>query len=88
MCGGGYATEAAKALVNDLFINHNAHRVIAMCNPVNVTSWKLLERLGMRRAGYLVKNIWFFKDHNDNPIWQDTYEYAVLKDEWKQTKAE
>lgn len=82
----GYATEAAKGLVNDLFIHHNAHRVIAMCNPLNTASWKLLERLGMRREGCLMKNIWFFKDENDNPIWQDTYEYAVLKDEWLQTQ--
>lgn len=82
----GYATEAAKALVNDLFVRCNAHRVVAMCNPLNITSWKLLERLGMRREGCLVKNIWFFKDDNGNPLWQDTYEYAVLKEEWQGTK--
>ncbi len=84
----GYATEAAKALVDDLFTHHNAHRVIAMCNPLNVTSWKLLERLGMRREGILIKNIWFKKDKNNNPIWQDTYEYAILKEEWQQAKQE
>lgn len=82
--GKGYATEAARALVDDLFLHHKAHRVIAMCNPLNVSSWKLLERLGMRREGHLVKNIWFFKDENDAPIWQDTYEYALLEEEWRE----
>lgn len=36
----------------------------------------------MRREGHLVKNIWFSKDENGSPIWQDTYEYAILKSEW------
>ncbi|MGF7144489.1 RimJ/RimL family protein N-acetyltransferase [Anaerotaenia torta] len=84
--GNGYATEAAKALIEDSFENHDAHRVVAMCNPLNTASWKLLERLGLRREGYLKKNIWFFKDENDSPIWQDTYEYAVLKEEWQRQR--
>lgn len=80
--GNGFATEAITALIKNLFENQNAYRIIAMCNPLNTKSWKLLERLGMRREGHLIKNIWFFKDENDNPIWQDTYEYAILKEEW------
>ncbi len=84
--GNGYAAEAAKALIGDVFENHNARRVVAMCNPLNMASWKLLERLGLRREGHLIKNIWFFKDEKDNPIWQDTYEYAVLKEEWQRRR--
>lgn len=81
--GKGYATEASYALVNDVFLNKNARRVIAMCNPLNEKSWKLLERLGMRKEGHLVKNIYFKKDNNNQPIWADTYEYGILKEEWK-----
>lgn len=84
--GNGFATEAASALINDLFVHHNAHRIIAFCNPLNVASWKLLERLHMRREGHLVKNTWFFKDKNGNPIWQDTYEYGIIKEEWQSIK--
>lgn len=84
--GKGYATEAAKALIENLFINGTARRIIAMCNPINVSSWKLLERLNMRREGHLLQNIWFFKDDNEQPIWQDTYEYAILKEEWQGIK--
>lgn len=84
--GKGYATEATKALIETLFTNGTARRIVAMCNPVNIPSWKLLERLNMRREGHRIKNVWFFKDQNENPIWKDTYEYAILKEEWQQTK--
>ena len=78
----GYATEAARALLNDVYRNHNARRVVAMCNPLNQSSWKLLERLKFRREGHLLKNIYFKKNQNDEPLWADTYEYAMLCDEW------
>lgn len=81
--GKGYATEAAMALVDDLFAHNMAWRVVALCDPLNVASWKLLERLNMRREGHLIKNVWFFKDENDEPIWKDSYEYAILKEEWQ-----
>lgn len=80
--GKCYATEAARALVNDVFRKNNAHRVIAMCNPLNTPSWKLLERLGMRREGHLCQNIYFKRDENNQPIWLDTFEYAILASEW------
>lgn len=81
--GKGYATEAAKTLTDNAFKERNARRVIAMCNPLNAPSWKLLERLGLRREGHLIKNIYFKKDDKDNPIWADTYEYGILASEWK-----
>ncbi|MCL1806123.1 MAG: GNAT family N-acetyltransferase [Oscillospiraceae bacterium] len=78
----GYATEAARAVLDDVFRNQNARRVIAMCNPLNMPSWRLLERLGLRREGHLIKNIYFKKDQAGNPIWLDTYEYGLLAEEW------
>lgn len=45
-------------------------------------TWRLLERLKMRREGVLKKNIYFKTDEDNNPIWADTYEYAILSDEW------
>lgn len=59
-----------------------ARSVIAVCNPLNSYSWKLLERLGMRREGTLLQNIYFKTDQEGNPIWCDTYEYGILKEEW------
>lgn len=54
-----------------------------MCNPQNQSSWKLLERLGFRREGTLIRNIYFFCDEAGEPLWQDTYEYGMLKEEWR-----
>ncbi|MDF2907222.1 MAG: family N-acetyltransferase [Herbinix sp.] len=81
--GSGYATEGAREVLRDAFDNLGARRVIAMCDPENVASWKLLERLGMRREGHLLKNVYFKKDKTGSPIWKDTYEYAILEDEWR-----
>ncbi|MBE6054852.1 MAG: GNAT family N-acetyltransferase [Clostridium sartagoforme] len=81
--GNGYATEALKALIKYAFEELGVRRIIAMCDPKNHNSWKLLERVGMRREGTLLQNVYFFTDENNNPIWKDTYEYAMLKDEYK-----
>lgn len=81
--GQGYAIEAAFALLDYAFVTLGVHRVNAECNPENVRSWKLMERLGMRREGEFKQNVFFKHDAEGNPIWQDTYEYAILCDEWK-----
>ena len=80
--GKGYATEAAACLMDHAFGRLGARRVTAMCNPLNTASWRLMERLGMRREGHLIQNIWFKRDERGEPIWSDTYEYAILADEW------
>lgn len=80
--GKGYAAESCRAIIDYGFRELNARRVVAMCNPENTRSWRLLERLGMRREGHLVKNIYFKRDEQGEPIWNDTYEYAILAEEW------
>ncbi|MHB1154439.1 MAG: GNAT family N-acetyltransferase [Eubacteriales bacterium] len=79
----GYAAESAKALIDYAFTELGARRIIAMCSPLNSSSWKLLERLHMRREGHLLQNIYFKKDENNQPVWLDTYEYAILRNEWQ-----
>ncbi|MCX7709732.1 MAG: GNAT family N-acetyltransferase [Clostridia bacterium] len=80
--GKGYAAESCRKMVEYAFEQLNARRIVAMCNPENAASWKLLERLKMRREGHLRKNIYFKRDRHGNPIWADTYEYAILAEEW------
>nr|WP_300147647.1 GNAT family N-acetyltransferase [Propionicimonas sp.] len=80
--GRGYATEAAAGLVSWCFEHQGAHRVEARCDPVNAASWRLLERLGCRREGHLLQNASFVDDAAGNPVWKDTYLYAVLAAEW------
>lgn len=81
--GQGYATESAKALLEYAFTNLGARRVIAHCSPQNEPSWKLLERLKMRREGLFLQNVYFKRNHDDEPIWLDSYQYAILKTEWR-----
>ncbi|MGG0822564.1 GNAT family N-acetyltransferase [Paenibacillus turicensis] len=81
--GQGYATESAKALLEYAFTNLGARRILAHCSPKNDSSWKLLERLQMRREGLFLQNVYFKKDHNNEPIWLDSYQYAILKTEWR-----
>jgi RimJ/RimL family protein N-acetyltransferase len=53
-----------------------------LCNPENADSWRLLERLGMRREGFFRKKAFFRTDEAGNPLWHDAYEYAVLEESW------
>ena len=77
--GHGYATEAAKAVIEDAFANSKVCRIVAMLDPQNAASWRLCERLGMKREGHFIRNNYFFKDENGEPVWKDTYRYAILK---------
>lgn len=79
----GYATEAATALLNYAFGTLDIHRVVAMCNPENKASWRLMKRLRMRREGHFKQCAYFKNDPiTGEPLWHDAYQYAVLKDEW------
>lgn len=80
--GKGYASEASKELQKYIFYELEAHRIIANCNVKNDNSWKLLERLNMRREGHFRKVAFFKMDSNKNPIWHDSYLYAILKEEF------
>lgn len=80
--GMGYATEACRALLSHAFRDLGARRVVAMCDPLNSASWRLLERLGMRREAHKLQTVFFRRDEVGRPIWKDTYEYAMLAGEW------
>ena len=49
-----------------------------MCFAANEPSWRLMERVGMRREAHNVKDS-LHRDHG----WQDGYVYALLADEWR-----
>lgn len=80
--GQGYAAESCEALIRQAFAC-GTHRIYAECDPLNTTSWHLLERLGFRREGHLLQNVSFWKDEEDRPIWKDTFVYAMLQGESK-----
>ena len=74
----GFAGEALSAVIHNAF-REGVHRVYAECDPRNTPSWKLLEKVGLSREAHFKQNIWFHKDENGNPIWKDTYVYAVTE---------
>ena len=74
--GQGYATEAAQTLVGYAFRERHLHRLTSGCDTRNAASWRLMERLGMRREGHFRQSRWL---HGE---WQDEYLYALLRDEW------
>ncbi|MGH3662460.1 MAG: GNAT family N-acetyltransferase [Micromonosporaceae bacterium] len=74
--GRGFATEAARAVVDLAFQRYAVHRVVAQLDARNVTSARLCERLGMTREAYLRRD-WFSKGE-----WTDTLIYGVLAEEW------
>lgn len=74
--GLGYTTEAARALVDFGFRELRLHRIWAGCDPANPGSWRVLEKLGMRREGHLRENAWIKGE------WVDSLIYAILEREW------
>lgn len=77
----GYATEAAIALVQYGFDNLSVHRVVAYCNPENIASVRVLEKIGMRREGHFRKNMFFHESASGTPLWNDTFVYAILRED-------
>ena len=49
----GYMTEAARSVISFGFIQLGLHRIIATCDPANTGSYRVMEKLGMQREGYL-----------------------------------
>ncbi len=77
--GQGLATEAVRALVTAGFDQLGLHRIFARTGRDNERSWRLMERLGMRREAH------FRESHLVKGKWCDEFIYAILADEWRLT---
>jgi RimJ/RimL family protein N-acetyltransferase len=75
--GRGFATEAARALLSHAFGALQCHRVIATCQPENPASWRVMEKLGMRREAHFRSAL-----HQPSGEWWDEYFYALLAEEY------
>jgi RimJ/RimL family protein N-acetyltransferase len=76
----GYGTEMARALLSFGFDELRLQRIFAWCDAENISSAKILEKIGMRREGVFVKN-WMVRN-----TWRDAFLYAMLDSEWRETK--
>ena len=74
----GYATETAKALLTFGFDQLNLHRIFATCDPANIASAHVLEKIGMQREAHFREHRWA------KGKWRDSLLYAILDFEWKQ----
>jgi RimJ/RimL family protein N-acetyltransferase len=74
--GHGYATESVRCLLEYCFRALGVRRVVANCFLANDTSWRLMDRVGMRREGHAVA-----ESLHRSGQWLDTVTYAVLAEE-------
>jgi len=76
--GKGLATEAVRETIRLCFEELGLRRVQAICFAENAASWRLMERVGMRREAHTVRDAL----HRDGR-WLDGYGYALLAEEWQ-----
>jgi ribosomal-protein-alanine N-acetyltransferase len=70
--GQGYATEAARALLDFGLAAGGLHRITATCDPENTGSVRVLEKIGMSREGHLHDHFLI------RGTWRDRLLYARL----------
>jgi ribosomal-protein-alanine N-acetyltransferase len=75
--GKGLMTEAARAVMNWAFQTYSFNRMFAYCDPRNVRSRRVLEKLGMKREGQLRSHLKW------NGEFRDQLYYGILRAEWK-----
>ncbi len=75
--GHGYATEAVRELLRCCFEDLGLRRVTAHAFLDNEPSWRLMERVGMRREVHGVRD-----SLHRSGRWLDSVGYAILRDEW------
>ena len=80
--GSGYAYEATHALFDYLFTRKGVRRIYSYVDDYNACSQHLCEKLGMRREGLFRSFVSFVNDADGNPVYENTIQYAILKQEW------
>lgn len=76
----GLATEASRAILELAFAKWRLHRVWATCDQRNHASYRVMEKLGMRREGSYRQDV-FQKGE-----WRNSYLYAILADDWNNSR--
>ena len=76
--GRGYAAEAVEALLRICFEDLGLRRVTAHSFADNEASWRLMEKVGMRREIHTLR-----ESLHRSGEWLDGVGYALLADEWR-----
>ena len=75
--GNGYATEAARACAAFAFEHFNLHKLVAVRDPVNPASGKVLEKIGMTEEGFLREHL------KKGELYLDAVMYGLLRKAFK-----
>ena len=81
--GKGYMYEAAYAYYDWLFKEKGIRRIYTYTEDYNIACQKLCIKLGMRKEGEFKEFVSFIKDDEGNPIYENRWQYAILKKEWE-----
>ena len=76
----GYGTEIGQTMLNFGLGTLRLRRIIAGCNAKNHASYKIMEKIGMRREAHFVKAQQGSRALNYE--WCDRLQYAILQEEW------
>ncbi|KAB1922942.1 GNAT family N-acetyltransferase [Micromonospora noduli] len=77
--GHGYATDAARTIIDYGFRELKLHRITAAIGPDNASSIGVAKRLGMQYEGRLRDHVF------TNGAWRDSQLYSILAPEWNDT---
>jgi RimJ/RimL family protein N-acetyltransferase len=77
--GRGYATEGSRALIDWAFVHQGARRVWAAAMALNVGSWRVMEKAGMRH----VRTFWGEWPEKIPGDEHGDVEYALTREEWE-----
>ena len=75
--GGGYATEAARTCAAFAFERFDLHKLVAVRDPANPASGRVLEKIGMTREGERRGHL------KKNGVYLDTVEYGLLREVYR-----
>lgn len=75
--GKGFATEAISAVVDWAFRTYNLHKLYATCDPRNLRSMRVLDKLGMLREGLLTHHLRWHDEYRDVAY------YGLLRSDWE-----
>lgn len=71
----GFATESLNLVIDYLFNTLNKHRIITSIDPENISSIRLVERLGFRKEAHFKQSLLI------DGKWIDDIVYALLKED-------
>jgi RimJ/RimL family protein N-acetyltransferase len=73
----GYATEALGSVIDYAFTRLDKRRITAITDAENAPAATLFCRLGFRREGHFIENVWF------KGAWGSEFAFALLRTEWQ-----